>query len=60
MALSDILFTEPSWLVVEIPAGTLGTPNDILTDKCMVSEIPPTISAPYDIFGGTIIKSGDC
>jgi len=50
MVLSDIVFTEPSWLVSTLPAGSLGTPDDILTNTCMVSEIqPPTYPAEGDV-----------
>jgi hypothetical protein len=51
MVLSDIVFTEPSWLVSTLPAGSLGTPDDILTNKCMVSEIQPPAAGTYPTEG---------
>lgn len=41
MALTDILIPEadPQCSVIEIPAGTPGTPIDVLNDECGIEEL---------------------
>ena len=51
--LDDILFLsgDNQNFINEVPAGTLNSPLDILSDRYMVNEIPSsvTVNAPVDI-----------